>query len=66
MPVLLAVTSLLAGAWVIGKQTDAIQAPQSIPSGQSSSASSIDLTKLAGYAIVGGLTFYFGKKLLKA
>lgn len=25
----------------------------------------VDITKLAGYAIAGGLAFYFGKKLIK-
>lgn len=36
--------------------------PQSLPT---ASPAGINLTAIAGYAILGGLVFYFGKKIIK-
>lgn len=36
------------------------------PAGGGGAVQGINLTTVAGYAILGGLTYYFGKKLLAA
>jgi hypothetical protein len=65
MPILaLSVLSALGiGGWLGSSSNAAIEHPSNIPA--SGNGAGLDLAKLAGYAIAGGLVFYFGKKIIK-
>ncbi|MDX1939664.1 MAG: hypothetical protein SFU99_03885 [Saprospiraceae bacterium] len=62
LPLILGGTALAGWAFAGGQATNAVL---TTPQQASANANSLDLTKLAGYAIAGGLLFYFGKKIIK-
>ena len=59
IPIVAGLAVAAAGAWgyVFGTKDEVQQSTYE--------NSGLNLTTIAGYAIVGGLVFYFGKKLLK-
>lgn len=58
---LLALLPISAFAAYLGYKTnDALTTPQ-----ETINNGGINLTKIAGYAIAGGLIYYFGKKIIK-
>lgn len=61
MPVLLLPIAALLGFSVATKS----DLNTALTTAQESKKEGINLTTVAGYAILGGLAFYFGKKLVK-
>lgn len=61
--ILTALAALGLGAYAGSTTTTALSHPDAVPSGNTGAG--LDLTKLAGYAIAGGLIYYFGKKIIK-
>lgn len=57
MPLILGLLGL--GAIAGYKANDALTPPQAV------NGNGINLTTIAGYAIAGGLIYYFGKKIIK-
>lgn len=62
IPIVVAVaTGLGFGGWLGSSTNAAITTPEETQN----TNGGLNLTKLAGYAIVGGLVYYFGKKIIK-
>lgn len=59
MPILPIAVLLAVSGWFAGK-ADAANDVTKVSSG-----TSFDLAKLGGYAIAGGIVYYFGKKIIK-
>lgn len=61
---LLPAGALIAGLWGGYKVTDAIESPPaSLQNGNS--LGSFNLTTAFGYVVLGGIVYYFGKKIIK-
>lgn len=58
MPFLLPILGAIGlGGWLVSSPPTPVQSPQDVKN--------INLTTAFGYLVVGGLVFYFGKKIIK-